>query len=592
MKNNVNKLPIFLILIFFYGQSILAQPFVKVDSIFPEHYYNENDHNCFLDIDWGDFDNDGDLDFLYLTNVFNANPLLIKYTLDIYENLGEGKFSKLTTLTDTAHIISWLDYNNDGLLDIVGISGLGFNSTNDCRLFKNNGDKTFTKIIGHNLPENATGEIDAGDINNDGNIDLIYSGFYKGNDYTYLLANIGDGTFQEITNTSIPNISHSGSINFGDFNKDGYLDLLISGSSSEGCFTKVYKNNGDKTFSEIDFTFSIIPDNIGRRSQWGDIDNDGDLDIVEAGNQNINIYNNNSSGSFEEDFDQITDTVISNIVSLADYDHDDDIDIMTSGSGNLQEGDTTVVLKVFKNDGNGSFSEALELIVPNTLYHYNSNCQWLDFDNDGDLDIFANGELYSNETSTQITKPDFPSNLESMVDSNTIVLSWNALQDEFASDLPLSYNLRVGTSPGGIDIVSPQSADNGYRKIPEPGNACLDTFLILHNIPAGNYYWSVQAVNGGFIGGPFAIESTFQVEEWVGIPLVNNASRMVYPNPSHDIITIKQQDFYKLKIVNLQGKIVITSFDKTNNISHLKKGVYILHIETHNNEFIKKLIKN
>jgi hypothetical protein len=76
--------------------------------------------------------------------------------------------------------------------------------------------------------------------------------------------------------------------------------------------------------------------------------------------------------------------------------------------------------------------------------------------------------------------------------------------------LGLSHNIRVGTTPGGIDIVSPESDTvTGRRRIPAMGNAQMRTNAFLR-LPAGRYYWSVQAVDTGFAGGPWAPEQSFQ----------------------------------------------------------------------------------
>jgi len=74
----------------------------------------------------------------------------------------------------------------------------------------------------------------------------------------------------------------------------------------------------------------------------------------------------------------------------------------------------------------------------------------------------------------------------------------------------LSYNLRVGTSPGGADVVSPEAGTNGSRRVTALGNAGSRLAAELSNVlPGTNYYWSVQAVDSAFAGGPFAQEGSF-----------------------------------------------------------------------------------
>ncbi|MCP6769578.1 fibronectin type III domain-containing protein, partial [Klebsiella pneumoniae] len=74
----------------------------------------------------------------------------------------------------------------------------------------------------------------------------------------------------------------------------------------------------------------------------------------------------------------------------------------------------------------------------------------------------------------------------------------------------LSYNLRVGTTPGGSDIVAPQASSTGYRRLVETGNAQLGLTARLGALkPGTNYYWSVQAVDTAFAGSAFATGGLF-----------------------------------------------------------------------------------
>jgi hypothetical protein len=88
-------------------------------------------------------------------------------------------------------------------------------------------------------------------------------------------------------------------------------------------------------------------------------------------------------------------------------------------------------------------------------------------------------------------------------------LGWYPGKD-LQSSSRLSYNIRVGSTPGGQDIVSPLSLTNGFRLVPRLGNAQMRTNTVL-NLPPGTYYWSVQAIDTAFAGGPFAMEASFVV---------------------------------------------------------------------------------
>ena len=138
---------------------------------------------------------------------------------------------------------SWIDFDNDGYLDLFVINGRDSIPMNNF-LYHNNGDGTFTRIT-------------TGDIVNDG-----------GNSY---------------------------SSTWGDYDNDGYLDLFVANSVQNF----LYHNNGDSTFTKIT-TGSIVNDvgnSIGQ--SWCDYDNDGDLDLFLANNNENNaLYSNNGDGTF------------------------------------------------------------------------------------------------------------------------------------------------------------------------------------------------------------------------------------------------------------------------------------------------------
>jgi hypothetical protein len=89
-----------------------------------------------------------------------------------------------------------------------------------------------------------------------------------------------------------------------------------------------------------------------------------------------------------------------------------------------------------------------------------------------------------------------------------VTLNWNAAADANQTG-GLSYNLRVGTTPGGSQIVSPDSAPNGLRRVARLGNVQANLRWSLTNLPVGTYYWSVQAVDHAYAGSAFAPEQTF-----------------------------------------------------------------------------------
>ena len=85
-----------------------------------------------------------------------------------------------------------------------------------------------------------------------------------------------------------------------------------------------------------------------------------------------------------------------------------------------------------------------------------------------------------------------------------------APSDDHTPSVALTYNVRIGTTPGGCDIVSPAALPDGRLTLPQIGtfqNGSSAFYLL----PPGIYYWSVQAVDGGLAGSPFAAEQQFIV---------------------------------------------------------------------------------
>jgi predicted nucleotidyltransferase len=120
-----------------------------------------------------------------------------------------------------------------------------------------------------------------GDYDNDGDLDILLTGYSGSAAVSKIYKNNGDGTFTEQTSISLAGVQYS-SVAWGDYDNDRDLDILLTGSLSNGNpVSKIYKNNGNGTFTE---QTSISLTGVQNSSvAWGDYDNDGDLDILLTG---------------------------------------------------------------------------------------------------------------------------------------------------------------------------------------------------------------------------------------------------------------------------------------------------------------------
>src|SRR5687767_2196867 len=76
----------------------------------------------------------------------------------------------------------------------------------------------------------------------------------------------------------------------------------------------------------------------------------------------------------------------------------------------------------------------------------------------------------------------------------------------------LTYSIRVGTSSGGVQVVAPDSTSTGTQRVPRHGNRSQSIQAVVQNLVRGTtYYWSVQAIDSGFLGSPFSPERTFVI---------------------------------------------------------------------------------
>lgn len=457
-------------------------------------------------IAWGDYDNDGDLDIL-LTG-FTGSSNISK----IYQNNGNNSFSEQTGIVLTGvsnSSVAWGDYDNDGDLDILLAGYTG--SANVSKIYKNNGNNSFSEQNGITLTGVDGASVAWGDYDNDADLDILLTGNTGSNNISKIYQNNGNNNFIEQTNIFLTGISGS-SVDWGDYDNDGNLDILMAGyNMAFGNISKIYKNNGNNSFSEQ--TAISLTAISGGSVDWGDYDSDGDLDILLTGSAGFGnpiskIYKNNGNSSFTELTALTLLGVDNSSAAWGDYDNDGDLDFLLTGYNTTSYN----ITKLYKNNGNDNFS-----LVTGTSFSgvYFSSVAWGDYDNDNDLDIILTGnqgannysKIYKNNATQTNNAPTKPT---SIFYNNTLkTVFWNHASDDFTSPKGLSYNLMIGSINNPDKIKASHSlANTGKRKLASMGNIQLDTFCSISNFSSfrfdEQYIVKVQAVDNAFLGSTFS----------------------------------------------------------------------------------------
>jgi hypothetical protein len=455
---------------------------------------------------WGDYDNDGDLDLLISAEIPGSSTNLTQ----IWHNEGNGTFSFINfNPSPIAGPVAWGDLDNDGYLDLIITGTLG-PGTNVTEIWQNLGGTNFLRIP-NILPANNRGTISVADFDNDGRADIAISSQAGSTNRIY--RNLGAFGFSDVNTPGFPN-SGAGLVQFGDMDGDGWMDLVVAG----GGFGHLYRNlNGTALTNILDLSGVG-----GTRGEFADYNHDGRLDLFIArpgANPSAQVWFNYGTGLVESGivFPSPLNGAAAAAAAWGDYDNDGWPDIYLSWSKSAS------APSVFRNNGDSSFS-AITADFNTAIYDLPVVFGiWGDCNNDGKLDLFISefeGEagvprysLYTNNIPTSNAPPSVPGGLtyELAVGGSNVVLRWLAASDAETPSASLSYNVRVGTTPGACDIVSPMAdPTTGARRIPALGNAQLRRFSVLSQLEKGRtYYWSVQAIDSGFVGGAWAPEATF-----------------------------------------------------------------------------------
>jgi len=349
-----------------------------------------------------DFDGDGLLDVLF-TSVDYCEPTRL------FRNAGDGTFEERTEAAGLLPQFGGLnsvhtDYNNDGRIDVFVMRG-GWEVAMRNSLLRNEPDGTLTDVTkeaGLSSSLHATHSVAWLDYDNDGWIDL-----FVGHELTpsQLFRNKGDGTFEDVTaRAGVGATAFTKAVVAGDYDNDGFADLFVSNMFGDNF---LYRNNGDGTFSDVAGDAGVRQPFVSFPAWFFDYDNDGWLDIFVASYpasleefarhylgdspsaETLTLYRNKGDGTFADVSREagLARAVPAMGANFGDLDGDGFLDMyLGTGSPSLGALMPNIMLK---NERGRRFVDVTETTGTGHLQK-GHGIAFVDIDNDGDQDVVLN----------------------------------------------------------------------------------------------------------------------------------------------------------------------------------------------------------
>jgi hypothetical protein len=351
-----------------------------------------------------DFDKDGDLD-LYLGVVYGRNKF--------YQNQGNLRFVDISEPTGTnneydTHGAVFADFDNNGLIDLFVANNVEAASERrgimkqPNALYMMSGEGTFVDmaitagVAGH--VDNFSCGVTTADVNGDGFLDLyVAKGGYRSGGLcaNSLFINNGKAVFTDIAKQAgVADEGNGYCCAFADYDNDGDPDLY-AGSLNEfdqPITRRLYRNDGNMKFTDVTEQLGIAAKGYDVSCFWGDVDNDGDLDLFLANSTGRGaasapelakntLLRNNGDGTFTDISRESGVDIATNSrgCTMGDVDNDGDLDIYVTNS--MSDA------LLFINDGKAHFTESAQKLGGAVFYAH--GCAFGDLDDDGDLDLVA-----------------------------------------------------------------------------------------------------------------------------------------------------------------------------------------------------------
>ena len=331
---------------------------------------------------WGDYDNDGDLDLA--VSLGSGEVRLYRNDKGVLTSVG-AQLGMPQAGSHELRGLSWGDYDGDGFIDLLG----GSTPTDKLTVvLHNEAGKKFVDVaaaIGLTIPGRSARQTNWVDYDNDGDLD-VYSADRSGDNTMF---RNDQGTFTHVfvgvgPTDPRPTVGAC----WLDMDNDGDLDLFLANQS--GATDAMWRNDGT-AFTDVAQQLGMTgpkrtTDEGGVGCAIGDYDNDGDLDIFVPNYGHNQLYRNNNNGTFTDVARTLGVGVENHAVGSdwGDFDNDGDLDLsVISYVGAV--GEQQPMNALFRNDGAKGFVNVLTKDSP--LNRADHGSQFVDYDNDGGIDL-------------------------------------------------------------------------------------------------------------------------------------------------------------------------------------------------------------
>ncbi|MBI3817918.1 MAG: VCBS repeat-containing protein [Planctomycetes bacterium] len=347
-------------------------------------------------VDVGDFDGDGKLDIVFATG-FVLQPARQKKhipQLQMNKSTGEGNIKFVDEALERlpkdfavqAGMVTVFDADRDGDLDIC-FAQMG---SRPARLILNDGKGHFTETADARFPtvKMSSASVEFGDVDSDGDLDLVFS---DQGSKTRLFINDGTGKYTDETDARMPDIAVpvAQDATFADIDGDFDLDLVVIGKHANG--QNLFVNDGNGKFTDATPVLNYPGTANNYECEWADLDNDGDVDAfwVSIEKMNEGASKNLLRETGKLSFEHLTNCIKGhngdddNEITFIDVNDDGFLDVIVGSLLDWPE-------KLYINDGKWNFTyvNAFDFGIDPTC-----DAAAGDFDNDGRTDyVTANGE--------------------------------------------------------------------------------------------------------------------------------------------------------------------------------------------------------